>query len=118
MLTESIINQIKLQSLVGLPMIYEAICEEYRLRLCEMWEMPLEDAWWYGDEIGGGLFIADWWCPLEMQELRYIVEHNIPQESWIEYCDFVESEINNGQERPRINFHSWFELGARPKDLK
>lgn len=103
---------------IGLKGIYEACCEEYRCRLCEMWEISFNGTWWYGEEIGGGLSIADWWCPLEMQELRYIVEHHITLESWIEYCDFVESEINNGRERPRINFRSWFALGARPKDLK
>lgn len=97
---------------------YEEICNGYRRRLCEMWKLSFNETWWHGDKIGGGLFIADWWCPLEMQELRYVVENGVTQGAWIEYCDFVESEIHNGQKCPRINFHSWFVLGARPKDLK
>lgn len=109
---------IELQPIDALKLSYELICQEYVRRLCEAWEIPLEDAWWHGDKIGGGLFIADWWCPIEMQELRYIVEHGVTHDAWMEYCAFVESEINNGKDRPRINFHSWFALNCRPKDLK
>ena len=61
---------------------------------------------------------ADWWYPLGMQELRYVVENGVTHDAWMEYCDFVESVINGGNERPLINFHSWFALNARPKDLK
>lgn len=96
---------------------YEEICQEYVRRLCEAWEIPLEDAWWHGDKIGGGLFLADWWMPLDMQELRYVVENGITHEAWMEYCSFVESEINNEKDRPQINFHSWFALNARPEIL-
>lgn len=109
---------IELQPTDALKSSYELICREYVRRLCEAWEIPLEDAWWHGDEIGGGLFLADWWMPLDMQELRYVVENGVAHDAWMEYCAFVESEINNGKDRPRINFRSWFELGARPKDLK
>lgn len=96
---------------------YEDICQEYVRRLCEAWEIPLEEAWWHGDEIGGGLFLADWWYPLGMQELRYVVENNVTHDVWMEYCAYVEAEINNGNERPLINFHSWFALNARPEIL-
>lgn len=97
---------------------YEEICQEYARRLCEAWEIPFEEAWWHGDEIGGGLFLADWWYPLGMQELRYVVENGVTHDAWMEYCDFVESVIKGGNERPIINFHSWFALNARPNDLK
>lgn len=117
MTTDSIINQIKLQSPKGLAKVYEGACEEYRKRLCDAWGFPFGESWWYGDEIGGGLFLADWWMPLDIQELRYVVANGVTHEAWMEYCDFVESEINNGKERPRINFRSWF-MGARPKDLE
>ena len=96
---------------------YEDICQEYVRRLCEAWEIPLEEAWWHGDEIGGSLFLADWWMPLDMQELRYVVENGVTHESWMEYCDFVESEINSGKSQPRINFRSWFARVARPEIL-
>lgn len=117
MTTESIINQIKLQSHLGLPKIYEAVCEEYSKRLCEAWNIPLEDTWWHGDKIGGGLCLSGWWMSLDMEQLSYMVDNCVAEDEWFEYCDFVESEINNGLDRPRINFHSWF-MGLRPKDLK
>lgn len=117
MTTDSIINQIKLQSQKELAKTYEGICEEYRRRLCEQWEIPFDESWWHGDAIGEGLFIADWWMPLNVQELRYVVDNNVTEKAWLEYCDFVESEIHDGRQYPRINFRSWF-MGVRPKDLK
>lgn len=109
---------IELQPIDALKSNYELICQEYVRRLCEAGEIPLGEAWWHGDEIGGGLFLADWWMYLDMQELRYVVENGVTHDAWMEYCAFVEAEINDGNERPLINFHSWFALNARPNDLK
>lgn len=111
------IRNIDLMSTELLKGIYEEICQEYVRHLCEAWEIPLEDVWWHGDEIGGGLFLFEWWYSLGMQELRYVVENNVTREAWMEYCDFMRSEINSKKGQPRINFRSWFALGARPKDL-
>ena len=97
--------------------MYESCCEEYRKRLCAQWEIPFKESWWMADRVGEGLFLADWWMPLYMQELRYIVENGVTHDAWMEYCAFVEAEINDGNERPLINFHSWFALNCRPKDL-
>lgn len=97
--------------------MYESCCEEYRKRLCEAWEIPFKESWWMADRVGEGLFLADCWMPLYMQELRYVVENNVTHEAWMEYCDFVESGINDGNEHPRINFYSWFSLNARPEIL-
>lgn len=110
-------NSVEQFPITRLKSAYEDICQEYVRRLCEAWEIPLEEAWWHGDEIGGGLFFADWWMPLDMQELRYVVENGVTHESWMEYCDFVESEINSGKDQPRINFRSWFARVARPEIL-
>lgn len=96
--------------------MYEACCNEYRRRLCEMWNFPFEESWWRGAEIGGTLFLADWWMPLDMEELRYVVENKVTHEAWLEYCAFLESEIN-ADRKPRINFFSWMK-GLRPEILK
>ena len=111
------INVMALMPLDALKMCYEHLCNEYRRRLCAMWDFPFEESWWFSDKVGSGLFLADWWCPLSMEELRYIVENNVTEEAWFEYCTFLESEIN-ADRKPRINFFSWFELGARPEILK
>lgn len=69
--------------------MYESICEEYRRRLCEAWKKPFSESWWQGDIIGSELFIADWWMPLDMQDLRYVVENDVSEKAWVEHCDFV-----------------------------
>lgn len=96
--------------------VYKDVCDEYRRRLCEMWDFPFEESWWFSDRIGSGLFLADFWNSIDMEELRYIVENNVTEESWLEYCDFLESEIN-ADRKPRINLFSWFK-GMRPEMLK
>lgn len=97
---------------------YESICDEYRRRLCEMWELRFDDSWWVADIIGGGLFLCDWWYPLEMEQIRLVVDNTISEKIWLEYCDFVESEvIDNGRSIPRINFYNWWK-GCRPEMLK
>ena len=101
---------------ISLQAMYEACCEEYRRRLCEMWGMSLDESWWLSGEVGSQLFMCDWWLPLDMQELRYVVENNITFDAWMEYCTFVENEIHE-KRKPRINFFSWF-MGARPEMLK
>lgn len=97
--------------------MYESCCQEYVRRLCELWEIYLKEAWWVADRIGTELCIADApWC-LSMEQVIYIVEHKISHNDFMEWWDFVESEIHTGKQHPRINFHSWFSLGARPEML-
>ena len=81
-----------------------------------MWDFPFEESWWFSDKVGSGLFLADFWCSIDMEELRYIVENNVTEESWLEYCAFLESEINANR-KPRINFFSWMKA-CRPEMLK
>lgn len=104
MTTESIINQIKLQSHLGLPKIYEGVCDEYRKRLCDQWEIPFDETWWQGDKIGGDLSLSDWWMPLNMEQIRYIVDNCVSEDEWLEYCDFAESEIEDGRQSPPNKF--------------
>jgi len=118
MITESIIEQIEMQPPKGLAEVYEGVCEIYRKRLCEQWDVPFEESWWIADQIGEGLCIADAPWVLDMLELRYLVDNSISEGAYLEYWAFVEQEINGGHDRPRISFMSWFRFGARPKDLK
>lgn len=104
-------------TLDNLRAIYEDCCDEYRRRLCKMWDFPFDESWWCADRIGEGLFLCDWYIPFDMPMLRYIVDNNVEQKDWIEWCDFVESEIHEGRDIPRINFYHWMK-GARPEILK
>lgn len=102
---------------LSLGCMYDTLCDEYRRHLCLLWDIPLDEAWWHGGKVGGGLFIADWWMPLSMSEIRHIVENGVTEDEWLEYCAYCEREINSGNDHPSINFRSWFELGARPEIL-
>lgn len=98
--------------------IYEIVCQEYVSRLCKLWEVSEDEAWWGLDEIGDELHIADAPWLLDMTEVRYIVENEVTYEQYEEYWEFVEQEISSGLPRPRINFRSWFKMGARPEILE
>lgn len=97
--------------------VYEYCCEEYRSRLCKMWEYHLEDSFWMGDVIGNSLFIGDWIWAMDMTQIIYCVEHNVSVESMLEYQSFVEDDLSAGRNFPRINFYHWMK-GARPEILK
>ena len=101
---------------VGLIGAYELLCDEYRRRLCNMWKIHFDESWWMAEKIGEGLFLCDWCIPFDMPMLRYVVENNVAEKDWISWCDFVESEIHDGREIPRINFYHWIS-GARPEML-
>lgn len=118
MTTDIIINQKTIQLHKGLSEAYEGVCEIYRKRLCEQWNVPVKESWWIADQIGEGLCIADAPWVLDLPELRYLVDNSISEGAYLEYWAFVEQEINSGHDRPRINFMSWFRFGARSKDLK
>lgn len=95
---------------------YECLCERYRQKLCKMWDIWHEDTWWIADRVGGSLMLCDCCVPLDMPMIRYVVENNIPESDFIQYCDFVDSEIFAGRDIPRINFYSWTK-GMRPEML-
>lgn len=116
MVPESIAEQIKLCNDSGLKLCYEACCEEYRRRLCNQWDFPIEESWWISDKIGGALYLADFWLNIVMEELRYMVDNDIPEADWLEYADYLETEFM-AHDNPRINFWSWFS-GLRPEMLK
>lgn len=108
---------IELQPTENLKQSYELICQEYVRRLCELWEIYLKEAWWVDNRIGTELCIAYAPWGLSMEQVTYIVEHKISHNDFMEWWDFVESEIHTGKQHPRINFISWFSLGARPEIL-
>lgn len=114
---EQIKSDLPIQCEKNLSSLYEMVCDEYRRRLCEMWKIPFDESWWVADKIGEGLFLCDCNIPLDMPMLRYIVENNVPEGDWIQWCDFVDSEIFAGRNIPRINFYHWMK-GARPEMLK
>lgn len=96
---------------------YEWCCNEYRRKLCEMWEYHVDDSYWMGDVIGESLFVGDWIWAMDMTQIIYCIEHNVSVEAMLEYQSFVEDDLSEGRNFPRINFYSWMK-GLRPENLK
>lgn len=87
---EMIQSQIKLLNNEGLKLAYETCCEEYRRRLCEQWEMPLENATWsltmyegllYIDFIGG--------IVLDIDQIILLVSNDVKLDDFIRYWDYA-----------------------------
>ena len=97
---------------------YDWCCEEYRRLLCKLWDIRPEESWWVSERIGTELCIADAPWGIGMDEIIYIVENKVSHLAFMQWWDFVEGEIHDGKQYPRINFRSWFEMGTRPKDLR
>jgi len=117
MTTESIINQIAMQSPQGLSKVYEGICEIYRKRLCEQWDFGVRDSWWIpSDRPGEILAIGDCEFSLSMEDVRLFVDLAVGYEDFKKWWDYAIAALDQGHHP--INSYSWFKLGARPKDLK
>lgn len=87
---------------------YEHICEEYRLRLCNQFGISYSDTYWIVDRVGGELDINSFYV-IDMDELRYIVDHSMTFEDFEEwYEQWMYTDEN------RINLRSWL-MGARPE---
>lgn len=113
MTTESIINQIKLQSSIGIIEVYEGICEEYRRRLCEQWEIDFDESWWVLDRIGETLVIHRVHLyTLQMEDIRLMIDKNI---SFDDFLEWWENDAMN-PEHP-INARCWFVNGLRSNKL-
>lgn len=115
MTTDSIIAQIELQSHQGLPKVYEGICEEYRRRLCDQWDLDIKDSWWVADRVGETLAVCDLEYSLGMEDVRLFVDNNVTYENFKEWWNYNLDAFNYAKHP--INSHSWFVLGARPENL-
>ena len=116
MTTDSIINQAAMQSPQGLSRVYDGICEIYRKRLCEQWEICINNTFWVADRVGEVLCVNDVEFSFDMAELRGIVDMCVSYEEYSEYFNYNIDAYNYAMHP--INFYSWFCLGARPKDVK
>lgn len=115
MTTDSIINQIKLQSPKGLAKTYEGICEEYRKRLCDQWDLNVNESYWIpSDRPGTILALCDLEYSLRMEDVRLFVDLCTSYEDFCEYWDYLFKCVHAYP----INAFSWFVNGLRPKDLK
>lgn len=96
-------------STLRLSLSYEQVCEEYRLRFCNQFGIDWHDTYWILDRIGGGLDIIEYYV-IDMDELRYIVDHSM---SFEDFEEWYEQWMDTENEK-RINLRSWL-MGARPE---
>lgn len=91
---------------------YEQCCEEYRRRLCEMWDLDIHDSWWVpSDRIGDTLVLNDLEITLDMDNVRLFVDNNISYEDFMKWWEY------NLTDNPFICARAWFTMGARPEIL-
>lgn len=114
MTTDSLKTQISIANNATLKAVYEHCCEEYRKRLCEQWEIPLENATWsltmcegllYIDFIGG--------IVLDIDQIILLVSNGIKLADFIRYWDYA-SKTETGV----INMKNWFLYDVRPRDYE
>lgn len=107
-------NQIKIANNKTLKLAYETCCEEYRKRLCEMWELWHKDTWWIPtDRTGEILALQDLEYSLSMSDVIMFVNKEISFKDFEEWWNYND---NRTPVEGYVNAYSWFEKGYRPKD--
>lgn len=70
---------------------YETACYEYLKRLLKNWGygdcVVSSVGWWVGDDIGGVFCIGDDTF-LNMEDIRYCVDHDVDEDTYSEYLDY------------------------------
>jgi hypothetical protein len=86
---------------------YDKVCDAYAIRLCEMYDFDRRQCFWVSDEPGGVFCIEDSLYTLSMDEIKRLVDNNVPKElfeRWWDDC-VVASDYN-----PIINLKSYLIL--------
>ena len=72
-------------------MNYETACYEYLKRLLKNWGygdcVVSSVGWWVGDDIGGVFCLEDNTF-LNMEDIRYCVDHDVDEDTYSEYLDY------------------------------
>lgn len=116
MTIKQIKEHIKNLSRIGLSVIYEFVCEEYKRRLVKLWELDEEQVWWIpSSRVGETIAVNDCELSFGMEDLRLIIDNNITYESYSEYFDYVMKCFDEGVSP--INAINWLVKGVRPSDI-
>ena len=93
---------------------YKEICNEYRRRLNEQWQLDIKDSWWIpSDRVGVTLALNDLEYSLSMEDVCLMVDLNI---SYEDFCEWWNHCLSNPEYH--ISAFNWFVNRIRPKDLK
>ena len=106
--TEQLTQEIRILRPESLHKAYEAVCEVYKQRLIEQFELDPIDVYWVGNEVGGLLDIQGTYS-LHLPEIVTIVDKLMLFDDFIDWW-YQWTEENN--DHP-INLNSWL-MGLRP----
>jgi hypothetical protein len=83
---------------------YEKACNAWVRELARMWGQDYMEGYWIGDE-PGGVYDFNGECPLDMQDIIYIVRNGINYEQasdWQEYAGWITEYEEYGFEVPTL----------------
>lgn len=89
---------------------YECGCNQYVACLCELWNMEESQGYWVSDEVGGLYCVGDF-VTLDMEDLRYVVEHEIGYDEVCEWIDYNVKALEYNFDT--INLKSWHKGAPR-----
>lgn len=88
---------------------YEELAEEYRKALIKQFysdeEVPYDDSYWVGDEIGGELELRQDFY--DYDTIRYIVDNNVQYETWEDWYQYCQEVCDFGIKTPTLK--AWCE---------
>lgn len=87
--------------------VYEELCEEYALQVCMLLGISRSDCWWSRNEVGGALMTSDFHV-ISMDEIRLLVDNDIPSKVYTEWYDKYISSNQNDQ-YPHLSLRKWIE---------
>ena len=83
---------------------YEKACNAWVRELARMWGQDYMEGYWIGDE-PGGIYDFNGECPLDMQDIIYIVRKGITYaqaSDWQEYVSWISDYEEYGYETPTL----------------
>ena len=66
---------------------YEAACNDLVKAFAETYEVQVDETCWVGDAVGGTIFVNEEYA-FNMQELIFMLEHEVAWEEYLRYFDY------------------------------
>ncbi len=92
---------------------YNTICDDYVFSLYDLWghddgECPQID--WIGER-GDSIDLSD--MIITFDQVRYIVDNNVPRETFVQYYDYIMRIMSISDTLPIMNLKSWHKGAPR-----
>ena len=113
MTEESLKAQVSIANNATLKAVYEHCCEEYGRRLCEIWDFDKDYVWWTPTGTYDFLVLNDHEIIIREDEVRLLVDYNIPYKDFMEYYEF---QMYHNNHCPSARH--WLIDGYRPKNYE